>query len=102
MPDVTDPISRRTGLFGLLGSTALGLSGCARPLGNLPTTTEPTITDGSFTMPDGFVLPYRSWMPEGPPATVILALHGFNDSRDGWEYPAPAFRSAGMAVYAPD
>ncbi len=53
-------------------------------------------------MPDGAALPYRVWLPEGPPSTVVLALHGMNDSRDGWEYPGPAFAKAGMAVYSPD
>jgi alpha-beta hydrolase superfamily lysophospholipase len=33
---------------------------------------------------------------------VILALHGFNDSRDAWEIPAPDFTAAGFAFYAPD
>jgi acylglycerol lipase len=33
---------------------------------------------------------------------VVLALHGFNDSRDAWEIPAPDFVAAGMQVYAPD
>ncbi|MBV9758155.1 MAG: lysophospholipase, partial [Alphaproteobacteria bacterium] len=33
---------------------------------------------------------------------VVLALHGFNDSRDAWEIPAPWFTRAGMALYAPD
>ena len=60
----------------------------------------------SFTMPDGAVLPARAWLPPAaPPAApraVILALHGFNDSRDAWAIPAPAFAQAGIAVYAPD
>jgi alpha-beta hydrolase superfamily lysophospholipase len=58
----------------------------------------------SFTMADGFVLPARAWLP--PPGVhwrgVILALHGFTDSRDAWELSAPAFAAAGYAVYAPD
>ena len=33
---------------------------------------------------------------------MILALHGFNDSRDQWALPAPVFAAAGIAVYAPD
>lgn len=53
-------------------------------------------------MPDGVRLPYRAWVPSGPPQAVILALHGFNDSRDAWEIPAPTFTAAGMALYAPD
>jgi alpha-beta hydrolase superfamily lysophospholipase len=60
--------------------------------------------NASFTMRDGTVLPARQWLP--PPGTtwqgVILALHGFTDSRDGWELPAPAFAAAGYAVFAPD
>ena len=63
------------------------------------------VTD-QFTMDDGAVLPVRSWLPDGPPRAVILALHGFNDSRDAWELPAPAFTNAfidaGYALYAPD
>lgn len=54
-------------------------------------------------MPDGALLPYRAWLPADPvPRAVILALHGMNDSRDAWEYPAPAFADAGIAVFAPD
>ena len=60
--------------------------------------------DLSFTLSDGTVLPARNWLP--PPGTatrgVILALHGFGDSRDAWEMPAPHFATAGYAVYAPD
>lgn len=58
----------------------------------------------AFVMPDGAKLPYRAWLPEReePPWAVILALHGMNDSRDAWEYPAPAFADAGIAVFAPD
>jgi len=33
---------------------------------------------------------------------VILALHGMNDSRDAWEYAAPAFAAAGIIVISPD
>jgi acylglycerol lipase len=92
--------SGRRGL--LLGATAL-LSGCASdaaPPG--PRTAPPELADDVFVMSDGARLPIRVWLPEGPPQTVVLALHGFNDSRDAWEIPAPDFAAAGMAVYAPD
>ena len=60
----------------------------------------------TFTMADGARLPVRTWMPDGLPGplprAVVLALHGFDDSRDAWEYPAPAFTAAGVAVFAPD
>jgi alpha-beta hydrolase superfamily lysophospholipase len=47
-------------------------------------------------------LPYRVWLPQGAPRAVMLALHGMNDSRDGWEIPAPDFAVAGIAVFSPD
>lgn len=53
-------------------------------------------------MRDGARLPYRAWLPDHEPDTVILALHGMNDSRDAWEIPGPAFAQAGIAVFAPD
>lgn len=53
-------------------------------------------------MRDGTRLPYRRWLPAGVPKTLILALHGFNDSRDAWEIPAADFTAAGCALYAPD
>lgn len=58
--------------------------------------------DDSFLMRDGAALPYRAWLPAGAADAVVLALHGFNDSRDAWEIPAPAFADAGIALYAPD
>ncbi len=79
------------------------LAGCVAQLAPPgPVVTKPTETTDSFIMPDGTALPYREWLPFGPPTTVVLALHGMNDSRDAWEYPAPEFATAGMVVFAPD
>src|SRR5262249_24494739 len=39
---------------------------------------------------------------DGKPWAVVLALHGMNDSRDAWEYPAPDFASHGVAGFGPD
>jgi alpha-beta hydrolase superfamily lysophospholipase len=62
------------------------------------------VAEDQFTMPDGTVLPVRDWLPPDgtPPRIVVLALHGFNDSRDAWAIPAPVFAAAGIAVFAPD
>ncbi len=79
------------------------LAGCYAPVAPRgPTVTRPTETAGSFLMPDGTYLPYRQWLPDTSPAAVVLALHGMNDSRDAWEYPAPALAAGGLAVFAPD
>jgi alpha-beta hydrolase superfamily lysophospholipase len=57
-----------------------------------------------FTMPDGATLPARVWRPaaDAPPQGTILALHGFTDSRDWFEFAAPAFTRAGWRIVAPD
>nr|WP_308721356.1 alpha/beta fold hydrolase [Komagataeibacter xylinus] len=47
-------------------------------------------------------VPLRLWPAHGPERAVILALHGFNDSRDAWERPAPTLNAAGLSVVAPD
>ncbi len=68
-----------------------------------PAERRPAETATRFVMPDGTALPYRTWLPpDGQPWAVVLALHGMNDSRDAWEYPAPDFAAAGIAVFAPD
>jgi acylglycerol lipase len=86
----------------LLGTAAL-LAGCAAetaPAG--PRSAPSALQDDAFVMSDGARLPLRVWLPEGRPRAVVLALHGFNDSRDAWEIPAPDFADAGMAIYSPD
>lgn len=83
------------------------LAGCAmRRVQMGPATREPAMEgpvgqNGNFTMADGAALPYRAWMPPQP-HTVILALHGYNDSRDAWEIPAPSFVAADIGIVAPD
>ena len=91
----------RRGVLGL--GVTLALGGCVSmgaPPG--PAVEAASMTEDAFTMPDGARLPYRAWLPDCRPVAVVLALHGFNDSRDAWEYPAPDFVAAGVALYAPD
>ncbi len=84
------------------------LAGCAARLPPYGTPGAPLavhpVPDDTFTLPDGTRLPARVWLPPDgqAPAAVILALHGFNDSRDQWALPAPVLAAAGDAVYAPD
>lgn len=83
--------------------TLLLLGGCASHLAAPgPPVGAPAVADDAFVMADGMRLPYRTWLPKGAPAAVVLALHGMNDSRDAWEYPGPDFAAAGLAVFAPD
>ncbi|WP_010666502.1 alpha/beta hydrolase [Acetobacter aceti] len=58
--------------------------------------------DRVMTLSDHAHIPLRIWPAQGAEKGVILALHGFNDSRDAWETTAPAFAQAGFSVWAPD
>ena len=89
-------------LAALLVATLM-LGACAThlvPAG--PAIMQPRETADAFIMPDGTSLPYRTWLPDGEPWAVVLALHGMNDSRDAWEYPGPDFANAGIAIISPD
>lgn len=82
---------------------ALLTGACApRWMGAGPAVAPPDMADDAFVMEDGARLPYRAWRPDGAPAAVMLALHGFNDSRNAWELPAPDFTARGIALVAPD
>ena len=79
------------------------LAGCVTHLAPPGPPIEPAHeTADAFVMPDGMRLPYRAWLPSGQPVAVMLALHGMNDSRDAWEFPAPDFAAAGIVVFSPD
>jgi alpha-beta hydrolase superfamily lysophospholipase len=93
----------RSTVLSVLVTIAVLLGGCTAeraPPG--PAVTRPAETADAFVMPDGMRLSYREWLPKGEPHTVVLALHGMNDSRDAWEIPAPEFADAGIAVFSPD
>jgi alpha-beta hydrolase superfamily lysophospholipase len=99
---VPPPARTRRALLAAGAATALG--GCAASFA--PPDAAPAraaAVNDVFVMADGTRLPYRSWLPAAAaPDAVVLALHGFNDSRDAWEIPAIDFTAAGLAVYAPD
>lgn len=83
--------------------TAMLISGCVAQLAEPGAPNQaPAETSDAFTMTDGYRLPYRAWLPVAKPWAVMLALHGMNDSRDAWEYPAPDFARNGVAIFAPD
>lgn len=94
----TSPLPRRLAVLGL-AAVAGCVSHAAPPGPSIMTSTQ---EPDAFLMPDGARLPYRVWRPQGAVTAVVLALHGFNDSRDAWEVPAPDFNAAGILIYAPD
>ena len=104
--------SRRLRPLLMPAALVAGLAGCALPSFTPPPPIPASLsqTDDRFVLSDGAVLPARTWLPEGLPGQVpagvprmaVLALHGMNDSRDGWELPGAAFAREGIAVYASD
>lgn len=101
MPINAMPAAGRRGLLAL-GAMA-GLAACGpRIEGRGPTVATPGLSDDALVMPDGYRLPFRSWLPEGRPRAQILALHGFNDHAGAWEIPAPLLTAQGFALHAYD
>src|ERR1700722_637857 len=86
-PDWCDRMPKASRRSLLLGTTSLML-GCqtGRTSRGLRTA-SPEFTGDAFVMSDGARLPLRIWRPKERPRTVVLALHGSNDSRDAWEIP---------------
>ncbi|MXV44011.1 alpha/beta fold hydrolase [Saccharibacter sp. 17.LH.SD] len=91
-------------LFGFLS-----LTGChtLSPPKNLPHTPQEAALispDYCLTMKDGARIPLRLYSSTDSPIphAVILALHGFGDSRDAWETLAPTITSQHMLIVAPD
>lgn len=67
-----------------------------------PPVVEPKLTADSVITNDGTRLPLRTWLPDGKPKAVILALHGMNDYSNAFALPAPYLTAHGIAVYAYD
>jgi acylglycerol lipase len=91
-------------LTALCLAVAVVLTGCAVPSPALGPVTPPPppVSAGAFVMPDGTHLLYRVWRPAGEPKAIVLALHGFNDSRDAFEVPGPEFAAHGIEIISPD
>ena len=99
-------VSTFCGVLLLLGLALVGCKAAVPDMARAQAARLDVVTppDLTFRMRDGALLPARLWQPPAgtPSAGVILALHGFTDSRDAWELPAPVFAAAGYTVIAPD
>lgn len=50
----------------------------------------------------GGTIVIRRWLPSGPPARVVLLLHGYGEHSGRYEHVAACLVAEGAAVYAPD
>jgi alpha-beta hydrolase superfamily lysophospholipase len=82
----------------------LVVSGCASSPFGVPKARpgHPIITSGYFELKDGARQPYRLYPARGKVKEVVLALHGYTDSRDGWAILASYLNPHGVEIYAPD
>ena len=80
------------------GCAASDPSGPAAPPGSV----TPAITESSFIADDGTALPLKSWLPDGKPTAVILALHGFNDYSNAFKDSGEDWAKHGIATFAYD
>jgi acylglycerol lipase len=92
-----------SGVLTRLAGAALGLllASCASPdpLPMIATgTVTPHLTDTAYVAVDGAELPLKSWLPEGEPKAVVLAVHGINDYSHAFEMPAKAWAEDGIAT----
>lgn len=101
--DITAPFLASFRAIPKLG-LALALSGCAAIPFGVPKGEQghPIVTSGYFNLPDGASEPYRLYPAQGKIKAVVLALHGYTDSRDGWEILASTLNPHGIEIYAPD
>ena len=67
-----------------------------------PGTVTPTMTHSEFIADDGMRLPLRSWLPDGKPKAMILALHGFNDYSNAFTDSGEEWAKRGIATFAFD
>lgn len=86
---------------------ALALVACATPPTRhtpQPRGQEATLIPATLhmTLSDGAIAPMRIWPAKGQTHAIVLALHGFGDSRDAWEFSAPQLTESGIEVIAPD
>lgn len=98
-------LGRRLARAGRGPALAFGLvlAGCAgtfQPMGD--PMVAPAVTDDAYRTVDGVELAMRSWLPEGEPEAVVLALHGFNDYSNAFDAPGRHFAENGIATYAYD
>src|SRR5260370_24653315 len=80
------------------GCAAADSSGPPAPPGSV----TPAITDTGFIADDGAALPLKSWLPDGKPKAVILALHGFNDYSNAFKDSGEEWAKHGIATFAYD
>ena len=82
----------------------LPLVGACSPLVQRPGTENrsPELSDNQFITADGARLPLKTWSADEEEQAIIIAVHGFNDYRNGFAFPASWWSQNGITTYAYD
>ncbi len=90
-------------LAALAVGAVLALEACApRVIARGPETATPRLDGERFGAGDGTERRVRRWLPDVPPRSVIIAVHGMNEHGKAFEWPAELWRDEGIATYAFD
>lgn len=88
--------------FGLLLIAGL-LIGCTPQVQKIAEDIRPAKLSADYYLTaDGVDLPLKSWQADKPAKAVIIAVHGFNDYRNGFAFPASWWMQRGITTYAYD
>lgn len=63
---------------------------------------DASIDGDHFIADDGMTMRFRTWLPEGPPHAILVAVHGMNEYSRAFEWPAEEWRNQQIGVYALD
>ncbi|WP_169569043.1 alpha/beta hydrolase [Sneathiella limimaris] len=61
-----------------------------------------TLQEAQFQAPDGVDLPLKTWKSLDPEKAIVIAVHGFNDYRNGFAFPASWWMQRGITTIAYD
>ena len=88
--------------FGFLLIAGL-LIGCTPHVQKIAEDVRPAKLSANYYLTaDGVDLPIKSWQADKPAKAVIIAVHGFNDYRNGFAFPASWWMQQGITTYAYD
>ena len=80
-------------------------SACSNPKIQTRTDTslpQARLSADSVVMPDGYVLPMKTWGSSDGASAIVLAMHGFNDYSNAFDTAADSFADDSITTYAID
>ncbi|MEP4192082.1 MAG: alpha/beta fold hydrolase [Sneathiella sp.] len=90
-------------LFSLFLVVSLFVVGCSPAVQRVGDVIQsPELLENHLITADGARLPVKIWSAGEEERVVLIAVHGFNDYRNGFSYPASWWMQRGITTYAYD